>query len=66
VGPTSATHLSRWAHPNGTTKRHPSPSINVLNQYVYVYCSGTLINRENGVDLEAQLLEHDLAREVGR
>jgi len=53
-------------HPNGTTKRHPSPSINVLNQYVYVYCSGTLINRENGVDLEAQLLEHDLAREVGR
>jgi hypothetical protein len=23
----SATHLSRWVHPNGTTKSHPPPSI---------------------------------------
>jgi hypothetical protein len=37
VGSTPATHLSRWVHPNGTTKSHPSPSVNVLNQYVYVY-----------------------------
>jgi hypothetical protein len=22
-----ATHLSRWVHPNGTTKSHPPPSI---------------------------------------
>ena len=27
VGPTPATHLSRWVHPNGTTKSHPPPSI---------------------------------------
>jgi len=27
VGPTPATHLSRWAHPKGTTKSHPPPSI---------------------------------------
>src|SRR5688572_16781060 len=27
VGPTHATHLSRWVHPNGTTKSHPPPSI---------------------------------------
>jgi hypothetical protein len=36
AGLTSATHLSRWVHPNGTTKSHRSPSINVLNQYAYV------------------------------
>ena len=24
MGPTPATHLSRWVHPNGTTKSHPS------------------------------------------
>src|SRR3954447_26966094 len=27
VGPRPATHLSRWVHPNGTTKSHPPPSI---------------------------------------
>src|SRR5215213_141812 len=27
VGPTPATDLSRWVHPNGTTKSHPPPSI---------------------------------------
>jgi hypothetical protein len=27
VGPTPATHLSRWVHRNGTTKSHPLPSI---------------------------------------
>jgi hypothetical protein len=27
VGPTPAIHLSRWVHPNGTTKSHPPPSI---------------------------------------
>src|SRR5215218_9549786 len=27
VGTTPATHLSRWVHPNGTTKSHPPPSI---------------------------------------
>jgi hypothetical protein len=27
VGTTPATRLSRWVHPNGTTKSHPPPSI---------------------------------------
>src|SRR5215218_1748213 len=27
VSPTPATHLSRWVHPNGTTKSHPPPPI---------------------------------------
>jgi hypothetical protein len=34
--PTPATQLSRWVHPNGITRSHPSPSSNVLNQYIYV------------------------------
>jgi hypothetical protein len=36
VGPTPATHLSRWVHPNGTTKSR-GPPINVLNQVLRVY-----------------------------